>query len=81
MIFMSKDNCPYCGKKINKGDQRCIHCGQTILNASVSVEDYAVKEVLDSNRKSIVKTVIVVSGCIIVVIVVTFLVIWFGVLS
>lgn len=69
---MRKVICPFCNKEIHDGDQVCVHCGKSILNAPVIYE-----EEMKIKPSIILFTILGV----LLFIVIVFLVIWFGVLS
>ncbi len=69
---MRKVICPFCSKEIHDGDQVCVHCGKSILNARVIYEE-------DVNSQSSIILFSILG--VLLFIVVVFLIIWFGVLS
>lgn len=73
--------CQFCGAQINPGDQVCMHCGNSIHNTNVSIQDLRSHEnsSLDKkrNRTFLVLTCLAVLFGILVV----FSVLWFGILK
>lgn len=79
--IMTEYKCPFCGNEIHPGDQVCLSCGKKIPNVTMNLSDFSSNHsTVSSSSKT--KRILIFSICFtLVLILVVFLVVWFGILK
>jgi len=78
---MTEHKCPFCGRDVNPGDQVCLSCGKKLPNVTMSLSDLSSNHPLPKDNSKM-KRIVIFSICFVfVLILVVFLVVWFGILK